>query len=77
MGVFYHFVYDPQLKLKGATLRVFVLRDGEYQPVISRIAFWTYIWASRRIRMHMPAPSAQTWRNVQNCVRSLPICAIS
>ena len=48
MGVLYYVVYDPQLKLKGATLRVFVLRDGEYQeldrPYLSRVGLGLKLW---------------------------------
>ena len=48
MGVLYYVVYDPQLKLKGATLRVFVLRDGEYQeldrPYLSRLGLGLKLW---------------------------------
>lgn len=48
MGVLYYVVYDPQLKLKGAALRVFVLRDGEYQelerPYLSRVGLGLKLW---------------------------------
>src|SRR5262245_20243076 len=39
---------DPQLKLKGDVLRVFVLRDGDYQelerPYLSRIGLGFKLW---------------------------------
>jgi hypothetical protein len=48
MGALYYVVYDPQLKLKGDALRVFVLRDGEYQelerPYLSRIGLGLKLW---------------------------------
>ncbi|MGH9849612.1 MAG: Uma2 family endonuclease [Blastocatellia bacterium] len=48
MGALYYVVYDPQLKLKGDALRVFVLRDGEYQelerPYLSRVGLGLKLW---------------------------------
>jgi hypothetical protein len=48
MGVLYYIVYDPQLKLKGGALRVFVLRDGEYQeldrPYLPRVGLGLKLW---------------------------------
>jgi hypothetical protein len=48
MGVLYYVVYDPQLKLGGAPLRVFVLRDGEYQgldrPYLPRVGLGLKLW---------------------------------
>jgi hypothetical protein len=48
MGVLYYVVYDPQLKLKGATMRAFVLRDGEYQeldrPYLPRVGLGLKLW---------------------------------
>src|SRR5262249_17506475 len=48
IGVLYYIVYDPQLKLKGDVLRVFVLRDGEYQelerPYLSRVGLGLKLW---------------------------------
>ncbi len=48
INVLYYVVYDPQLKLKGDALRVFVLRDGEYQelerPYLSRVGLGLKLW---------------------------------
>lgn len=48
MGVLYYVVYDPQLKLNGAVLRVFVLRDGEYEelerPYLPRVELGLKLW---------------------------------
>ena len=48
MGALYYIVYDPQLKLKGGALRVFVLRDGEYQelerPYLPRVGLGLKLW---------------------------------
>ena len=48
VNVLYYVVYDPQLKLKGDALRVFVLRDGEYQelerPYLPRVGLGLKLW---------------------------------
>jgi hypothetical protein len=48
MGVLYYVVYDPQLKLGEIPLHVFVLRDGEYQPLdrpfLPRIGLGLKLW---------------------------------
>jgi hypothetical protein len=48
INVLYYIVYDPQLKLKGDALRVFVLRDGEYQELerhyLSRVGLGLKLW---------------------------------
>jgi hypothetical protein len=48
IGVLYYVVYDPQRHLSEETLRVFVLRDGEYQeleqPALPRIGLRLMRW---------------------------------
>ncbi len=48
MRVLYYVVYDPQRKLKGDVLRVFVLRDGVYQemerPYLPAIGLGLRLW---------------------------------
>ncbi len=48
MIVVENFIYDPQLKLKGDVLRVFVWRDGEYQemerPYLPRVGLGLRLW---------------------------------
>jgi Uma2 family endonuclease len=48
IGVVYYVIYDPQLKLGENPLRVFVLRDGEYQeldhPYLSRLGLGLKLW---------------------------------
>ncbi len=48
MGALYYVVYDPQRKLKGEILRVFALRDGEYQelerPYLPRVGLGLRFW---------------------------------
>ena len=48
MGVTYYVVFDPQQKFKGEVLRVFALRDGEYQVLerayLTRVGLGLRLW---------------------------------
>jgi Uma2 family endonuclease len=48
IGVLYYVVYDPQRHLSDETLRLFVLRDGEYQeleqPALPRVGLRLMRW---------------------------------